>query len=680
MKYIITVLTALSVLPRAALSYTDISADSLNAWIYRSAKPYLLDVRALDSYIARHIPQAALYPWDSGVLQARYRNLPSGRPIIVICQTEARASAAAAFLDTVENKKFAGRVFRLSGGMQAWNYAVIENDNGFFRGRKVLAEMFTTPYCPTCFFANEYLDKILLPALKGNPFFTFIRYRWDFPPPLPSVDFRAEYYQIEYVPTIVMNGVRQMDAGSFNEDSLFADAFYPTPLDLEINGSPPEENGLTRTRITVTAASQVDSLVYNLFIVLTETGLDTASFDPPYFPYNGERVFNQTMRLMVNGENGVPFTIQPGEVLVFEKDFTMDSSWVADSCEIIAFIQHLNTRRILQTNSLMIPELVQHNLPPSVLSSDGRSCFSVQEGDSLSIALAISDPDPDDVVTLTLSAWFSPDSTVFESYDPANLTLQDSDLIFTPETGQLGNYRFVITGSDREDLSDTLEIHVTVALPPPPCCDFSGNAKVELLDVIVFILLMKSDPDNPQLDWNEDGKVTITDAVALLLDILGGKCPNPQGEIMLASAARAGERLKNLSREDVEYIEQAIKLMNLPPEHEGLLRAALGAFSAPAALPEAFSLSQNRPNPFNPVTAISFTVPETASAQFVSIKVFDIRGCLVRELVDGIKTGGEYTVFWDGRDETGRILPSGAYFYRMKAGRFTATRKMLLVK
>ena len=334
-KLIATILSALAVLPAAALSYTDISADSLNAWIYRSAKPYLLDVRELDSYIARHIPQAALYPWNSGVLQARYQKLPEDRPIIVICESGAHAAAAAAFLDADPDGKFSGRVFRLSGGIQAWNYDVFVNDSREFKGRKMLAELFTSPDCEYCFYVNEYLDKELLPLLKGNPFQTFIRYRLDFPPPLPSSDFRAEYYQIYAVPTMVMNGVRQMDASYFNEDSLFSGAFYPTPLDLEINGSPPQQSGLTKTRLTVTATPYADSLEYNLFLVLTESGLDPASFDTPFYPYNGERIFNQSMRLMINGENGTPFTIQPGEVLVFEKDFTMDATWFADSCEII---------------------------------------------------------------------------------------------------------------------------------------------------------------------------------------------------------------------------------------------------------------------------------------------------------------------------------------------------------
>jgi len=358
-KLITAIFSALAVLSPAALSYTDISADSLNAWIYRSAKPYLLDIRELNSYIARHIPGAALYPWDTGVFQARYQKLPSDRPVIVICETGFRA--AAAFLDTVQNRKFSGSVFRLSGGMEAWNYDVLENDNRSFAGKKILAEMFTDPYCDACYYANHYLDEEFLPGLWGSAPFTLIRYRWDYPPPLPSVDFRAEYYQIEWIPIVILDGIRQMPASDLNEDSLFYDIRYPTPLDLEINGSPPDQNGLTKTRITVSATPYVDSLEYNLFLVLTETGLDTASFDPPFYPYNGETVFNQSMRLMVNSDSGTVFTIQPGEVLAFEIDFSMDPSWVADSCEIIAFIQHLNTRKILQADSRMIPELVPHN-------------------------------------------------------------------------------------------------------------------------------------------------------------------------------------------------------------------------------------------------------------------------------------------------------------------------------
>jgi hypothetical protein len=99
-------------------------------------------------------------------------------------------------------------------------------------------------------------------------------------------------------------------------------------------------------------------------------------------------------------------------------------------------------------------------------------------------------------------------------------------------------------------------------------------------------------------------------------------------------------------------------------------------------LPRAWSLSQNFPNPFNPRTTISFDIPgETqASAVQARLAVFDLRGRLVRVLVEKDLRPGRYSVVWDGREANGGQVPSGIYFYRLKAGTFAETRKMLLMK
>jgi hypothetical protein len=88
--------------------------------------------------------------------------------------------------------------------------------------------------------------------------------------------------------------------------------------------------------------------------------------------------------------------------------------------------------------------------------------------------------------------------------------------------------------------------------------------------------------------------------------------------------------------------------------------------------PSSFSLSQNYPNPFNPVTSIQYTV---GSKQLVTLKAYDVLGNEVSTLVNEEKTAGSYTVKFDGS-----TLASGIYLYQMKAGDFTATRKLILLK
>jgi len=89
-------------------------------------------------------------------------------------------------------------------------------------------------------------------------------------------------------------------------------------------------------------------------------------------------------------------------------------------------------------------------------------------------------------------------------------------------------------------------------------------------------------------------------------------------------------------------------------------------------LPAGFTLAQNYPNPFNPATRISF---DLARGCHVRLKVFNVLGQQVAILVDEYRPAGQYAAMWDGSD-----LTSGVYLYRLKAGDFMQTKKMLMLK
>jgi flagellar hook assembly protein FlgD len=89
------------------------------------------------------------------------------------------------------------------------------------------------------------------------------------------------------------------------------------------------------------------------------------------------------------------------------------------------------------------------------------------------------------------------------------------------------------------------------------------------------------------------------------------------------------------------------------------------------------TLYQNRPNPFNPATEISYYLP---SAGRVVIEIFDVAGRRVRMLVNGPQHAGRYSVEWTGQDNSGRRVASGIYFCRLSAGKETLTRKMVLMR
>ncbi len=100
-----------------------------------------------------------------------------------------------------------------------------------------------------------------------------------------------------------------------------------------------------------------------------------------------------------------------------------------------------------------------------------------------------------------------------------------------------------------------------------------------------------------------------------------------------------------------------------------------------AAAPEGFALTQNYPNPFNPSTTIHFSVASSNNrASRVSIKIYDVSGREVKTLINEVMAPGEYSIEWDGANNSGQKVAGGMYIYRMVAGDFVAARKMLLLK
>lgn len=94
-------------------------------------------------------------------------------------------------------------------------------------------------------------------------------------------------------------------------------------------------------------------------------------------------------------------------------------------------------------------------------------------------------------------------------------------------------------------------------------------------------------------------------------------------------------------------------------------------------VPDKFYLSQNYPNPFNPSTIIKYGIPKSS---LVTIKIYNIIGQQVRTLVNEEKDAGEYQIHWDGKNDNGQNVSSGTYLYRVIAGDYVKTLKMILLR
>lgn len=99
--------------------------------------------------------------------------------------------------------------------------------------------------------------------------------------------------------------------------------------------------------------------------------------------------------------------------------------------------------------------------------------------------------------------------------------------------------------------------------------------------------------------------------------------------------------------------------------------------SNPATRPVGFHLAQNYPNPFNPETVISY---QLSVVNDVTVTVYDLLGRKVRTLADRRQSAGQYSVAWDGRDDAGKPVAGGVYFFQLQAGELRAVRKGILVK
>jgi hypothetical protein len=188
-----------------------------------------------------------------------------------------------------------------------------------------------------------------------------------------------------------------------------------------------------------------------------------------------------------------------------------------------------------------------------------------------------------------------------------------------------------------------------------------------------------------------DGEVLEFLRVASESDLLGtGELATPQvisqsaGEVAIAGygdVAREGSLGLSLvfrTKTEIENSFVEVKAGEVRDGSYGVNTVALPAAVQIQTRPEAYTLANNYPNPFNPATTIKYALPEAA---LVKLEVYNVVGQVVRTLVAQHQNAGRYVVQWDASNDHGQSLSSGIYFYRLQAGsQFLEVKKMLLLK
>ncbi len=135
------------------------------------------------------------------------------------------------------------------------------------------------------------------------------------------------------------------------------------------------------------------------------------------------------------------------------------------------------------------------------------------------------------------------------------------------------------------------------------------------------------------------------------------------------------ENLQVYDAEQKKYMEKDIRLS---PEHQRVRISYVEHDYKEEEAPEAYSFAcKNYPNPFNPTTTISYSLPEESN---VCIEVYNIKGQKVKQLVNEHKESGHHTIKWNGTDENNKSVSSGVYFYKIKTKKSSLINKMIMLK
>ncbi len=151
-------------------------------------------------------------------------------------------------------------------------------------------------------------------------------------------------------------------------------------------------------------------------------------------------------------------------------------------------------------------------------------------------------------------------------------------------------------------------------------------------------------------------------------------------EIQLFYGNREGSRVVKeyavLNDSDNAFYKSQLKLKDL--RNKDCVDISLRGDDIDSEAPQNLRFKLNNfPNPFNPVTTIFYSIPETDHAK---LEIFNIKGQKVKTLFDGIKESGEHSIKWNGTDESKKKVSTGYYLYKLTSGKKTAARKMLLLK
>jgi len=291
------------------------------------------------------------------------------------------------------------------------------------------------------------------------------------------------------------------------------------------------------------------------------------------------------------------------------------------------------------------------NRPPDLFDQPDTT---IVENQYLTFTLEAEDPDGDSII------FSSP-------HLPQGATLDGETGVFewTPNYGQSGNHIavFIATDNGSPALADTEWTRIIVAdvNRPPDLVDQADTTTAE--NQQLAFTLVADDPDEDSISFSSPDLPVgaVLDAITGLFEWTPTYAQAGLYTVTFIATDNGSPALADTEQTDISVTDVV---------------GVTGEYEEPA-LPLSRYLAQNFPNPFGAGTTIRYGLLAPAH---VRVDIYDVRGALVRRLVDENIPAGHHRAAWDGRDDRGRRVGSGIYFCRLQAGEFRQTRRMIVLK
>lgn len=499
--------------------------------------------------------------------------------------------------------------------------------------KKILFEAHTATTCGPCASQNPALDAFVqqnfdsIVAIKyhvwwpalGDPMYNAN---------IPQARVRTQYNSISAVPTLTVDGVHQQ-VSAYTTTSNLQNPFntrraMASPIGISVTDTRLAGDTIKAT-ITINVVSALPSGVdYRLRINALERKIQYTS--PP--GSNGETTFYDVFRRMYPSTNGLPINYSPGTYTV-EYKYKRDASWIDSMMYTAVFIQDEYTHEVINCakgRNYYADEKIKQ---PLITDNSVQSMTSVM---------------PDAPILAGNGFQFE---TMESTVPPIGWSIINNDSNFT-------FWQYIYSAVNGPSFTGSRSIRINY---------YSYQENIGTKDIIKTKVYNNVSPDDSiKFDYAYAQRSGYSDRLVVKISTDGGT-----------------------TFPYTIFDKQGADLGTAPPQTSGFVPTASqwGTFGARygsvtgintggAFTPLKYELTQNYPNPFNPTTNISYQI---AKNSLVTLKIYDVLGKEIATLVNEELNAGNHEVSFDASG-----IPSGVYFYKITAGAFTDTKRMILLK